>query len=75
MKRISNFHFAARARILSISSSPEEKLNAILREEWVKDSPDPVPELAEEFQVSGNFMRKRLELKLINPTTCIRQYK
>ena len=42
---------------------PEEKLNAILKEEWVKESPDPIPELAEEFQVSENFMRKRLELK------------
>jgi Zn-dependent peptidase ImmA (M78 family) len=42
---------------------PEDKLNAILKEEWVKDSPDPIPELAEEFQVSPNFMRKTLELK------------
>ncbi|MCP8313121.1 MAG: ImmA/IrrE family metallo-endopeptidase [archaeon] len=42
---------------------PEEKLNAVLKEEWVRDSPDPIPELAEEFQVSPNFMRKRLEFK------------
>ncbi|KPV62602.1 MAG: hypothetical protein AOA65_1729 [Candidatus Bathyarchaeota archaeon BA1] len=42
---------------------PEEKLNVILREEWVKESPDPILELAEEFQVSENFMRKRLEFE------------
>jgi Zn-dependent peptidase ImmA (M78 family) len=42
---------------------PEEKLNRILEEEWVKEHPDPIPELAEEFQVSPNFMRKRLEFK------------
>jgi Zn-dependent peptidase ImmA (M78 family) len=42
---------------------PEGKLNAILKEEWVTNSLDPVPELAEEFQVSPHFMRKRLELK------------
>jgi Zn-dependent peptidase ImmA (M78 family) len=39
---------------------PEDKLNEKLKEEWVKESPDPIPELAEEFQVSENFMRKRL---------------
>jgi Zn-dependent peptidase ImmA (M78 family) len=44
---------------------PEDKLNEKLREEWVKESPDPVPELAEEFQVSENFMNKRLKLKNI----------
>jgi len=43
---------------------PEEKLNEILNQEWVKESPNPVPELAEEFQVSENFMRKRLNFKL-----------
>ncbi|MDI6603333.1 MAG: ImmA/IrrE family metallo-endopeptidase [Patescibacteria group bacterium] len=42
---------------------PEERLNKILKEEWVTDSPDPIPELAEEFQVSENFMRKRLKFK------------
>jgi Zn-dependent peptidase ImmA (M78 family) len=42
---------------------PEKKLNKILKEHWVKESPDPIPELAEEFQVSPHFMRKRLELK------------
>ncbi|MFQ6063997.1 MAG: ImmA/IrrE family metallo-endopeptidase [Candidatus Bathyarchaeia archaeon] len=42
---------------------PEEKLNRILKEEWVKDSPDPIPVLSEEFQVSENFMRERLEFE------------
>jgi len=42
---------------------PEDKLNEKLKEEWVRESPDPVPELAEEFQVSENFMRKRLKFK------------
>jgi Zn-dependent peptidase ImmA (M78 family) len=42
---------------------PEDRLNEKLREEWVQESPDPVPELAEEFQVSENFMRKRLKLR------------
>lgn len=42
---------------------PEEKLNKILKEEWVKESLDPIPEIAEEFQVSQNFMRKRLKFK------------
>jgi Zn-dependent peptidase ImmA (M78 family) len=44
---------------------PEDKLNEKLREEWVKESPDPIPELAEEFQVSENFMRKRIEFKCV----------
>ena len=42
---------------------PEERLNEILKQEWVQESYDPTPELAEEFQVSENFMRKRLEFK------------
>jgi Zn-dependent peptidase ImmA (M78 family) len=42
---------------------PEDKLNERLKEEWVKESPDPIPALAEEFQVSENFMKKRLEFK------------
>jgi Zn-dependent peptidase ImmA (M78 family) len=42
---------------------PEEKLNKILKQDWVKESPDPIPEIAEEFQVSPHFMRKRLEFK------------
>jgi Zn-dependent peptidase ImmA (M78 family) len=40
---------------------PEEKLNSILEQDWIKESPDPIPELAEEFQVSPYFMRKRLK--------------
>jgi len=40
---------------------PEDKLKEILSQEWVKEHPNPIPELAEEFQVSENFMRKRLE--------------
>jgi Zn-dependent peptidase ImmA (M78 family) len=31
---------------------PGDKLKEKLREEWVKESPDPIPDLAEEFQVS-----------------------
>ena len=42
---------------------PEDKLNEKLKEEWIKDSPDPIPELAEESQVPENFMRKRLKFK------------
>lgn len=42
---------------------PGEKLNRILKEEWVMNSPDPVPDLAEEFQVSENFMKRRLEFE------------
>jgi len=43
---------------------PEDKLNEILQQEWVKESPNPIHDLAEEFQVSENFMRKRLEFKM-----------
>ena len=42
---------------------PDKKLNMILEEDWFENSPDPIPELAEEFQVSENFMKKRLEFK------------
>jgi Zn-dependent peptidase ImmA (M78 family) len=42
---------------------PEEELNELLNQDWVKESPDPIPELAEEFQVSENFLRKRLKFK------------
>jgi len=42
---------------------PEDKLNELLEQEWVKESLDPIPMLAEEFQVSENFMKKRLKLK------------
>lgn len=51
---------------------PEEKLNEVLKQEWVKESLDPIPELAEEFQVSENFMRKRLKFKgVFNDTRVI----
>ena len=40
---------------------PEDKLNEILKQDWVKESLDPIPEIAEEFLVSPHFMRKRLE--------------
>jgi hypothetical protein len=53
-----------RLRCLRLTSLiPEDKLSGKLREEWVQESLDPVPELAEEFQVSENFMRKRLKLR------------
>lgn len=42
---------------------PEDKLDIILQQEWVKESSDPISELAEEFQVSENFIRKRLKFK------------
>lgn len=35
------------------------------REERIRESLDPVPELAEEFQVSENFMIKRLEFERV----------
>jgi hypothetical protein len=34
-----------------------------MNEGWLENSSDPILELAEEFQVSKNFMRKRLILK------------
>jgi len=42
---------------------PEEKLNELLNQEWVKESPNPISALAEEFQVSESFMRKRLKFR------------
>jgi Zn-dependent peptidase ImmA (M78 family) len=39
---------------------PEEKLNKILKQDWIAQSPDPISELAEEFQVSPHFMKRRL---------------
>jgi len=39
---------------------PEDKSNELLEQEWVKESPDLV---AEGFQVSENFMKKRLEFR------------
>ena len=42
---------------------PEDKLNTILKEDWVNDSLDPIAELAEEFNVPGELVRKRLEFE------------
>ena len=42
---------------------PDEKLNAFLNEEWASGSIDLIPELAEEFQISDNFMNKRMSLR------------
>jgi len=53
---------------------PEEKLNKILKQDWVKDSPDPIPELAEEFQVSPHFMRKRIEFERLNKGLDLKKY-
>ena len=39
---------------------PEEKLKLILKKKWVKGSPNPIPQLAEKFQVPEELMRKRL---------------
>jgi len=40
---------------------PEDKLKEVLNQEWVKEHSNPISELTEEFQVSENFMRKRME--------------
>lgn len=46
---------------------PKEKLNSLLREDWLNDSLDPTSELAEEFQVPEELVKKRLEFeKLLN---------
>ena len=42
---------------------PEEKLKLILKKKWVKESPHPIPQLAEKFQVLEELMRKRLEFE------------
>jgi len=49
--------------LFSFNFSSRKKLNELLKQEWVKESLDPIPDLAEEFQVSENFMRKRLKFK------------
>jgi Zn-dependent peptidase ImmA (M78 family) len=36
---------------------PEEKLNEKLKEECVKESPNPIPELAEVFLASERLLR------------------
>jgi Zn-dependent peptidase ImmA (M78 family) len=40
---------------------PDEKLKPILEKKWVRGSPNPIPKLAEMFQVPEELMRKRLE--------------
>jgi Zn-dependent peptidase ImmA (M78 family) len=42
---------------------PEEKLKAIIKDGRLESSLDPIAELAEEFEVSPHFMRKRLEFE------------
>lgn len=42
---------------------PEENLKLILEEKGVKESPSPIPQLAEKFQVPEELMRKRLEFE------------
>ncbi len=42
---------------------PEEKLKPILKGEWFNESLNPVPELAEKFQVPEELARKRLEFE------------
>lgn len=46
---------------------PEEKLNSLLEEDWLNSSSnsssDPISELAEEFQVTEELMKKRLEFE------------
>jgi Zn-dependent peptidase ImmA (M78 family) len=42
---------------------PNENLKAILEKEWVKKSSNPIPELAEVFQVPEELMKKRLEFE------------
>jgi glucokinase len=46
-------------------------LNEKLKEEWVRESLDPIQEQAEEFHLSENFMRKDLKLKL---TLCVNDF-
>lgn len=45
---------------------PDEKLKLILKEEWIKKSPNPIPKLAKEFQVPEELMRRRLEEEGVN---------
>ena len=42
---------------------PEEKLNEVLQQEWVKESINPIPQLAEEFNVPEEVMKRRMEFK------------
>ena len=42
---------------------PEKKSKLILEEERLRKSSNPIPELAEKFQVPEELMRKRLEFE------------
>jgi Zn-dependent peptidase ImmA (M78 family) len=42
---------------------PKEKLNPILAEDWFAESANPIADLAEQFQVPEELVRKRLEFK------------
>jgi len=42
---------------------PKEKLDKVLNEEWIKESPNLFSDLAEEFQVPEDLVRKRLEFE------------
>jgi len=44
---------------------PKDKLDRVLNEEWIKESPNLFSDLAEEFQVPEGLVRKRLEFKRI----------
>jgi Zn-dependent peptidase ImmA (M78 family) len=45
---------------------PDVKLKPILAEKWAKESSNPIPELAEKFQVPEELMRMRLEEEGVN---------
>jgi hypothetical protein len=38
-------------------------LKLILEKKWLKNSPNPIPELVNKFQVPGELIRKRLEFE------------
>ena len=62
---LGRFEIATKEREADIFAAyfliPDEKLKLILEEKWVKESPSPIPQLAEKFQVPEELMRKRLE--------------
>jgi Zn-dependent peptidase ImmA (M78 family) len=47
---------------------PKEKLASLLKQEWIQESPNPVLELANEFEVTEELMRKRLEFEEMLPS-------
>ena len=60
---LGRFEIATKEREADIFAAyfliPEEKLKLILEEEWLR----PIPQLAEEFQVPEELMRKRLKFE------------